>query len=84
MGFVRIQYYLESPTTVFLEVYDFAMDLVYRGEKHDVNNIGDNCELWSGASQNGELVANGVYFCKLTRKTNGNAKSDWTKLIIIK
>ena len=33
--------------------------------------------------KDGELVANGTYFCKLIQKSNGNEVEHWTKLIVI-
>lgn len=83
-GHVRIQYTLENPATILLEVYDFAMDPVYRGKRHLVTNTGSNSEVWTGKNSAGRLVANGTYFCKLTIKYNGVEKYYWTKLIVVK
>jgi len=75
-GHVRVQYYLESPATVKLEVFDFAMDRVYEGEPHYIINDGDNSEVWNGRNHAG--------FCKLTIKENDKETSHWTKLIVVK
>jgi len=86
-GHVRIQYYLDSlsvPSEVLLEVYDFGMDRVYRGAKRWVSQYGDHNEIWSGRNMAGELVANGAYFCKLTRKKDDHEIVHWTKLIVVK
>lgn len=83
-GHVRIQYYLEGPATVQLEVFDFGMDRVYEGEPHYIINDGDNSEIWNGRNHAGDIVANGTYFCKLTIKADDEENSYWTKLIVVK
>jgi hypothetical protein len=83
-GHVRIQYYLDEPAVIQLEIYDFAMDLVYKSEPRSITHLGDNSEIWNGKNRAGNLVANGTYFCKLIKKTNDKKQSDWTKLIVIK
>ena len=86
-GHVRVQYHLDSlstSATVRLEIYDFAMDQVYKGEAHYVSALGDHSEVWNGRNNEGKLVANGTYFCKITKKINQKEKSYWTKLILIK
>ncbi|MGC9365034.1 MAG: FlgD immunoglobulin-like domain containing protein [Fidelibacterota bacterium] len=83
-GHVRIQYHLESPATVKLEVFDFAMNRVYKGEPRYIVHTGDNSESWNGRNKAGDIVANGTYFCKLTTKINDTEKEYWTKLIVVK
>ncbi|HDP67206.1 MAG TPA: hypothetical protein ENN20_01750 [Candidatus Marinimicrobia bacterium] len=83
-GHVRIQYYLENPATVKLEVYDFAMDRVYESVPHYIAHTGDYSESWNGRNKSGNIVANGTYFCKLTIKQNDAEKFHWTKLIVVK
>ena len=83
-GHVRVQYYLENAATVKLEVFDFAMDRVFKGELHYIANTGDNSEVWNCRNHAGDVVANGVYFCKLTIKENDKETAHWTKLIVIK
>ena len=82
-GHVRIKFNLKSSATVWLEVYDFAMERVYKGAKERMT-AGDRFIVWDGTRESGELVANGTYFCKLTRKTNSVTSSHWTKLLIMK
>jgi prepilin-type processing-associated H-X9-DG protein len=83
-GHVRVHYHLNEPAFVTLEVFDFAMERVYKGEKHFMNNPGDYNEIWNGKNGQGEHVANGTYFCKITKDKNDKEKSHWTKLIVIK
>lgn len=83
-GHVRFQYDLDNAASVRLEIYNFAMERVYRSEWQSVMSAGDHHLVWNGRATNGELVANGTYFCKLTKKMNGQAQDFWTKLIVIK
>jgi len=82
-GFVRIQFYIENPSDVTLEIYNFGMERVYKTSNY-VSNPGDNSIIWTGKSKDGNLVANGTYFCKITRKQKGNEKTSWTKLLVVK
>ncbi|MCF7885202.1 MAG: hypothetical protein K9M80_01800 [Candidatus Marinimicrobia bacterium] len=82
-GHVRIKFNLSSAGAVWLEVYDFSMNRVYKGSKQQFSK-GERYVVWNGRKDNGELVANGTYFCKLTRKTQSGTKSHWTKLMIMK
>jgi len=83
-GHVRVQYYMDQTGSVRLEVYNFAMECVYRGGWQSIINAGDHHLVWNGRAMNGEIVANGTYFCKLIQKSNGREKDYWTKLIVIK
>ncbi len=83
-GHVRFQYDLDEAGSVRLEIYNFAMERIYRSEWQMVDSAGDHHLVWTGRTMNGAIVANGTYFCKLTKKTNGREKSAWTKLIVIK
>ena len=83
-GHVRIRHHMEGSGTVRLEIYDFAMQLVYRGRANQILAAGDYDEIWNGNNQNGVLVANGTYFCKVTQMQNGNETVHWTKLIVVK
>ncbi len=86
-GFVRVQYHLEQPAEIKLEIYDFAMEKVW--ESKNIRDFsGDFSETWNGRNFRGEHVANGVYFCKLSRayfSSDGeNWQSDWCKVMVIK
>jgi len=83
-GHVRIQYNLTKPALVMLEVFNFAMERVYRSEWFSIPAAGDYNLPWNGRASNGEIVANGVYFCKLTRRKGDKDKEFWTKLIVVK
>ncbi|MCF7740424.1 MAG: hypothetical protein K9N00_01390 [Candidatus Marinimicrobia bacterium] len=82
-GHVRIKFNLEQAATVWLEVYDFAMQQVYKSDKSRLT-AGDRFLVWDGLRNNGETVANGTYFCKLNIKDDSGSRSHWTKLIIMK
>ncbi len=83
-GHVRIQYHLETAGDVQLEIYNFAMELVFQGQRHSIATAGDHSIVWNGKNTAGDLVANGTYFCKLTRKIENTEKVNWTKLIVVK
>lgn len=83
-GHMRIQYFLEEPSSVQLEIFNFAMELVYRGKSHFISTPGDHSEPWNGKDNNGNPVANGVYFCRLNIKTGNQNNYYWTKVIVIK
>ncbi len=83
-GHVRFQYDLDKPALVRLEIYNFAMERVYRSEWQSVQSAGDHYMIWTGRAQNGKIVANGTYFGKLIKKIDGKEQDCWTKLIVIK
>jgi hypothetical protein len=82
-GHVRFQYDTEAPSKITLEIFNFAMEKVYKSKSNE-SAIGDNAVIWNGRTNDGDYVANGTYFCKLTKKSNDNTSTGWTKLIIIK
>ena len=82
-GHVRFQYDLKESAKVTLEIFNFAMEKIYKDVIHHTS-IGDNAIIWNGRTDNGNYVANGTYFCKLTKKTNEHTSIGWTKLIVIK
>lgn len=82
-GHVRFQYDLENTAKVTLEIYNFAMERIYKYSTYETA-IGDNSLIWNGRTDKGNYVANGTYFCKLTKKSDNKTSTGWTKLIIIK
>ena len=59
-----------------INIFDFSMDHVIRLEN---GFTSANTRGWDGRNSRGKLVANGVYFCKLT----ANNKDYWTKLVVM-
>jgi hypothetical protein len=76
---VRFQYEMKRPGTVTLEVYDFAMELVVRPVKDKPRGEGTWNEVWDGYRADGESVANGVYFFRLT----GGGQERWGKVLVL-
>ena len=85
-GHVRFIFYynknrsLVLDSNIKIQIYDFAMDHVV--ELNNPNIVGDFSEgeiIWDGRNNNGDIVANGVYFCKLITKED----SFWTKLVVV-
>ena len=83
VGHVRFQYDLDKPGKVILEIFNFAMERIYKNTIFE-DSVGDNALTWNGRNDDGFYVANGTYFCKLTKKSRSNTSSGWTKLIIVK
>lgn len=76
---VRFQYSLDSGSYVTVEVFDFAMELVYRPVNHKWRNAGDRSETWDGSGPGGRDIANGVYFYRI--KTNNDEL--WGKVLLL-
>lgn len=78
---VRLQYNLTAPSYVTIKIYDFAMDYVTTvcSSKY-IAAPGDYYETWDGKNSRGDIVANGVYFYKLTKSGQGEA---WGKILIL-
>jgi len=79
-GHVRFQYNTKNSTRVTLRIFTYAMELVTTV----VNNRprpgnSDFTEVWNGRTDDGRLVANGVYFYQLELDGDGTY---WGKLMI--
>jgi hypothetical protein len=78
---VRLQYHLNTPASVTVKIYDFAMDhvrTVCEGKYREYP--GDWYETWDGTNSQGKVVANGAYFYKMTISGQGTY---WGKIIIL-
>jgi len=81
-GVVRIHYKPQKDGPVTIKIYDFAMNLVTTlvdnqdrvgGEEYD--------EPWKGKNDEGDVVANGIYFFKVEAP---GGQTEWGKLVILK
>lgn len=80
-GYVRFQYNTKNATNVTIRIFDFAMDLittVVKDKSRPAN--GDFAEVWNGKTEDGKLLANGVYFYQLTLDGDGTY---WGKIMIL-
>ena len=79
-GHVRFQYSTDRPTKVTCMLYDYGMRLV-RTVVVDKNRTvaGSYAELWDGRNDVGDVVANGVYFFKISF-SHGDPM--WGKVIV--
>lgn len=60
------------PDEVFLRIYTVAGRLIYERKYYPGQvNVGFNRIVWDGRDQNGDAVANGVYFYKVTAVGGG-------------
>ncbi|MCH7858234.1 MAG: hypothetical protein IID14_00870, partial [Candidatus Marinimicrobia bacterium] len=79
----RFQYRVtESETGVFarIAIFDFSMDPVAELPRRQHGAPGDFSQAWDGLNRSGQVVANGVYYCRLTL---GRSKY-WTKVMVIR
>jgi hypothetical protein len=77
-GHVRFVYNFESNGVI--SIYDFYMDhVVELNNSHSAGSNGESEIIWDGRNSRGSVVANGVYFCKLT----ANSQDYWTKLVVV-
>ncbi len=82
-GHVRIQYDMRASGDVTIRIYDFAMEKVADVVVKKSRNIGEWSETWNGRNLLGNIVANGVYFVKVTIHENGKQRTHWAKLLVI-
>jgi len=80
-GFVRLQYNVNETTQVSVKIYDFAMDLVATVcDNKDRIGPNDYNEVWNAKNDNGEQVANGVYFYSVDIDNDGTY---WGKIMVV-
>jgi hypothetical protein len=77
-GHVRFVYNFKSNGVI--SIYDFYMDhVVELNNSHSAGSNGESEIIWDGRNSRGNIVANGVYFCKL----NVSGQEYWTKLVVV-
>lgn len=80
-GHIRFQYNTKNNTKVTIRIFDFAMDLVTTVVKDKPRSANGNfAEAWNGKTDDGKLLANGVYFYQLILEGDGIY---WGKIIIL-
>jgi len=81
----RVQFPLTAPASVSFEIFDFAMESVYKSSNIPLagGGVGDMAGYaavqWNGLSAESKLVANGVYFYRV--KAGGNTY--WGKVMVV-
>jgi hypothetical protein len=66
-GHVRFQYRTKQSALINVHVYDYGMNLVRSvAEDKERSSPGDYYEVWDGRNDIGDMVANGVYFYKIS------------------
>ena len=79
-GHVRLVFSLDGNSIPLLDIYDFAMErVVHLSDSYIVGNQNEGEIIWNGRNDWGDIVSNGVYFCRLSMK----GKYFWTKLLVI-
>lgn len=80
-GRLTIHYPVETSAEISIEIYDFAMNLVARVAENRFRSGGsDYFDTWDGYNEEGDMVATGVYYFKVSYSTG---EERWGKLAII-
>ena len=61
-------------------IYDFALELVTTVVDNKERAVGDFAEVWDGRNDNGDMVANGVYFYSVEIAGDGIY---WGKVMVL-
>ncbi|MFH2036120.1 MAG: FlgD immunoglobulin-like domain containing protein [Candidatus Zixiibacteriota bacterium] len=80
---LRFNYEIDEPTNVTIEIYDFAMDLVYtvtRNDSRPAAGVYSDSDQWDGTNEKGDKVAVGIYYFKMSFS---NGETRWGKLAIL-
>ena len=77
---MRLQYNTKTTTTVTIKIYDFALDLVTTLVDGKERSMGDFSDVWNGKNEEGEMVANGVYFYSVEIDGDGTY---WGKIMVL-
>ncbi|MDD4050720.1 MAG: FlgD immunoglobulin-like domain containing protein [candidate division Zixibacteria bacterium] len=80
-GRLTIHYRVDASAEVTVEIYDFAMNLV-KTVAENKSRAGGNAyyETWDGYNENGDMVATGIYYFKISYST-GDVR--WGRLAIV-
>tara|TARA_Y100001970_G_scaffold177804_1_gene216632 strand:- start:6485 stop:8155 length:1671 start_codon:yes stop_codon:yes gene_type:complete len=83
-GFVRFHTGTITSEKLDLNIYNFAMEKVHK-ENYDLEGYRGAIK-WNGRGQDGNHVANGVYFASLNYSSTKNKTMSlrWTKFILVK
>jgi len=80
-GHVRIQYSISKQEYISLDIFDFGMNTVKNVIRDRFrSSAGSYAEMWDGTNKWGKIVANGVYFYRLTIK---GGSVFWGKIIVL-
>ncbi|MFZ1081063.1 MAG: hypothetical protein WAO19_03970 [Candidatus Kryptoniota bacterium] len=78
----RVHYDVKNAgSQVTIRIYDFSMHIVRTLLQNAPRGAGETDEQWNGASDNGGLVDNGVYFYNVV--VNGGSPS-WGKILVVR
>ncbi len=81
-NYIRFQYDISAPTTVEIEIFNFALEKVVTLTKTEAGPVSpgsDRSLAWDGRDSNGRLVDNGVYFFR----AHIQDKVTWGKIVVI-
>ena len=80
-GRLTLHYRVEESADISVDIYDFSMNLVKSVTRNKYRPGGaDYFESWDGYNEDGDVVATGMYFFKVTYSTG---QERWGRLAII-
>lgn len=82
-GYVRIHCNFPNDGNATIEVFDFGMKRVKKVLTDKNVTKGEIDFVWTCKNEMNDIVANGVYFIKVTFHSGDKEEVDWTKLIIL-
>jgi flagellar hook assembly protein FlgD len=79
----NVVFNMEDQGNVEIQIYSEFGDLCYSGEFFGLNR-GNNEIMYDGRDNNGKVLYNGTYICRLIRKYNGHTNRSDCRILIIK
>lgn len=78
-----ITYDLNLDATLEIKIYDWVGNLVYVYPNTAVRAGTDLNFRWSGTNNRGKMVANGIYFCKITARAGNSQTTQVIKIAVV-
>jgi len=78
---------LSKRSQISIKIYDFTATLVATIAEDDYRDASDKVEFkWDGTTDagGGQQLANGIYFCQIVAKTDGETKSEIVKIALVR
>jgi hypothetical protein len=78
---------LSKRSQISIKIYDFTATLVATLAEDEYRDASDKVEFkWDGTTDagGGQQLANGIYFCQIVAKTDGETKSEIVKIALVR
>jgi hypothetical protein len=80
---MTLSYDLNVNATVDVKIYDWVGNLVYV-RPHSSELAGSGLQIgWNGRNNLGKMVANGIYFCKITARSGSSESAQIVKVAVV-